>query len=145
MHITVYLLTLLLVAVSNSLNVVVARSQQRVEVAALYSEDSHSPIQYDDRTNDRLPTLISHHTSHPFMDLERVQMEGKIKVCSVTQLFDCSSSNDAAYLHQHAEKRLLVLGPECGKLLSRGEQTTASIHCNFRTVAKVHTEVLGDK
>lgn len=50
--------------------------------------------------------------------------------------------NAAPYLHQHAEESLLVLSPQCGQLLSRREQTAASVHCDFWTVAKVHTEVL---
>lgn len=74
-----YLLTLLLVAIGDSFNVVVARCQQCMEVAALCSKDSHSPIQYDDRPNNRLSTLVPHHSTHPFMDLDGVEMEGKLK------------------------------------------------------------------
>lgn len=43
-YLTVYLLSLLLVAISDSFNVVVARSQECMEVSALYGKDSHSPI-----------------------------------------------------------------------------------------------------
>lgn len=49
------------------------------------------------------------------------------------------------HLHQHAQESLLVLIPECGQLLSRREQTAASIHSDFWTVAKVHTEILEDR
>lgn len=72
-----YLLPLLLVAISNSFNVVVAWSQQRMEVASFRSEDSHSPIQYNDGTNNRFPALVPHHTTHPFMYLRGVEMERK--------------------------------------------------------------------
>lgn len=80
-YITVYLLTLLLVAISNSFNVVVARSQQCMEVAPLCSKDSHSPIQYNDCPNNRLSTLVPHYTTHPFVDLDWVEMEGKLRLC----------------------------------------------------------------
>ena len=69
---TVYLLTLLLVAIGNSFNVVVARSQQRVEVAALCSKHSYTSVHHNDCTNNRLPTLVPHHSTHTFMDLEEV-------------------------------------------------------------------------
>lgn len=77
---TVYLLTLLLVAISNSFNVVVAWSQQRMEVATLRSKDSHSPIQYNDRPNNRLSTFVPHHATNPFMDLQGAEMEGKLMI-----------------------------------------------------------------
>ena len=53
-----------------------------------------------------------------------------------------ADKNLASYLHQHAEESLLVLSPERGQLLGGREQAAASIHCDFWTVAKVHTEVL---
>lgn len=70
-YLTVYLLSLLLVAISDGFNVVVARGQECMEVSALYGKDSHSPIQYNDRPNNRLSTLVPDHTTHPFMDLDR--------------------------------------------------------------------------
>lgn len=45
-------------------------------------------------------------------------------------------------LYQHAKQRLPVLSPKRGQLISWGEQATAGIYSNFRTVTKVHTEVL---
>lgn len=64
-----YLLALLLVAIGNGFYAVVARDQQCVEVAALPSKDPHSSVQDNDRPNNRLSTLVFHHTTHPFMDL----------------------------------------------------------------------------
>lgn len=55
------------------------------------------------------------------------------------QYFTCL----VCYLHQHTEEGLFVLSPECGQLLRGWEQTAASVNCDLRTVAKVHTEVLG--
>lgn len=46
-------------------------------------------------------------------------------------------------LHYHTQERFLVLGPQSGQLLSRGEQTAASVDRDLRTVSKVHAEVLG--
>lgn len=48
-----------------------------------------------------------------------------------------------SHLHDHTQERFLVLGPQSGELLSRGEQAAAGVDCYFRTVAKVHAEVLG--
>lgn len=79
-YITMYLLALLLVAISDSFNVVVSWSQQCMEVAALRSKDSHSPIQYNDRPDNRLSTLVPHHTTNPFMHLDGVEMERKLRL-----------------------------------------------------------------
>lgn len=46
-------------------------------------------------------------------------------------------------LHYHTQERFLVLGPQSGELLSRGEQTAAGVDRDLRTVSKVHAEVLG--
>lgn len=63
----------------------------------------------------------------------------------VNWLFQLRANNDVtvkSHLHQHAEESLLVLVPESEELINRREQTAACIHCDFRTVPKVHTEVL---
>ena len=78
-NIVAYLLTLLLVSVSDSFDVVVAGSQQRVEVAALRSKDPHSAIQHDDRPNNGLPALVPHHATHPFVHLNVGRAKGKLK------------------------------------------------------------------
>ena len=77
---TAYLLTLLLVAISNGFDVVVARSQQSVKVAPLCSKDPHSTIQHNDRPNNRLSTLVPRNATHPFMDLGGEHMESKLRL-----------------------------------------------------------------
>lgn len=81
-----YLSTLLLVAVSNSLNIVVARSQQRMEVSTLCSKDSYTPIQYNDGPDNWLSTLVPHHATHAFMDLEGVEKEGKSRLLMIGKI-----------------------------------------------------------
>lgn len=76
---TAYLLALLLVTVSNSFNVMVARGQQSMEVPALRSEDPHTPIQYNDGANNGLSSLVPHDTANSFMDLEKTETEEKNK------------------------------------------------------------------
>lgn len=46
-----------------------------MEVTLLPREDSHSPIQYNDGSNNRLPALVPHYTTYTFMNLDRVKME----------------------------------------------------------------------
>lgn len=70
-----YLLSLLLVAICNSFNIVVSRSQQGMKVSTLCGKDSDSSIQHNDCSNNWLSTPVSHHTTHPFMNLD-VEEEG---------------------------------------------------------------------
>lgn len=64
------------------------------------------------------------------------ESNGKFKNC-VGVAAGCAS-----YFNQHAQQRLLVLGPQCCQLVSRREQTAASVHSDFWAVAKVHAEIL---
>lgn len=66
---TVYLLVQFVTA-SYGFDVVAARCQQCVKVASFFGEHSHSSIQHDDRSGDRLPIAVSHYSVHPFVDLE---------------------------------------------------------------------------
>lgn len=58
------------VTASDGFNVVAARRQQCVKVASFFREHSHSSVQHDDRSSDRLPIAVSHYSVNPFVDLE---------------------------------------------------------------------------